>query len=135
MTAGTAITTAQPAGRTRPAGRRRERGIVTVELVFGILIVITVTALFGWIILLFGTQISAASAAEDVARQAARGDSRQVARAKQHAPQNAEIRIDRSGSDVHVTVHVRAESTVLIPTVDLHASAVAQKEPGEKGAR
>lgn len=121
----------------RVAGRRlhHERGVVTVELVFGILIVIMVTALFGWAILLFGAQISAVSTAEDVARQAARGDKPGVAQARKHAPQNASIRMHTSGPDVRVTVDVDARPAGTAPTIPLHAVAVAQKEPGEPGSR
>lgn len=117
------------------AGPRSDRGIVTVELVFGMLLVITATTVFGWAILLFGVQISAISTAENMARQAARGDQHGVAEAKKQAPQNARFAVDTSGSDVRVTVRVHARPSSTVPSVPIRAAAVAQKEPGEKGAR
>ncbi len=112
---------------------RNERGIVTVELVFGILIVIIVTTLFGWAILLFGVQISAISTAEDIARQAARGDHQAVTTAKRQAVRGAKISIDAAGSDVRVRVDVHPRPAAHFPTIGLHASAIAAKEPGEQG--
>lgn len=113
--------------------RHSQRGIVTVELVFGILIVIMVTALFGWTILLFGAQISAISTAENVARQAARGDRHAADAARKRAPQGASITMRTSGSDIRVRVDVAARPAGTGPTIPVHAAAVAQKEPGEQG--
>jgi type IV secretory pathway TrbD component len=116
------------------AGRPYDQGIVTVELVFGILIVIIVTTLFGWAILLFGVQISTISTAENIARQAARGDQQAVTKAKRQAVQGAKISIDASGPDVRVRVDVHPRPDAHFPTIGLHASAVAAKEPGEQGS-
>lgn len=118
----------QPCSRVNR--RHSERGVVTVELVFGILIVIIVTALFGWAILLYGTQVAAVNTAESLARQAARGDQAAVAKAKRRAPHDARVSINEKGPNVRATVRIEARPGFR----DAHNDR-ARRGRGAEGAR
>lgn len=120
-------------GARGPGGVRRRRparGMVTVELVCGVLIVMTMLAFLGWAVSLFGVQAMCIDAASDIARQAARGDDDAVRREKASAPTGARIELDDSGGDVSVVVRVRSQPFDFVPAVTLKATATAVKEPG-----
>jgi hypothetical protein len=104
--------------------------MVTVELVFGILIVSVMVTVFGWAILLFGVQVSCIDSAAAIARQAARGDDQAVAAAKSRMPRGATVQVTRDAQQVHVTVRVDSRPLDFVPAVQLHAEATALKEPG-----
>ena len=108
-----------------------DRGIVTVELVFGMMIVTMMLALFGWAVSLFGIQTMCVDSAGDIARQAARGDQAAVDREKSTAPKGSVIDIDTSGGEVRVAVKVRSQPLDFIPGVTLEGTATAAQEPGE----
>lgn len=107
-----------------------DRGMVTVELVCGILIVMTMLAFFGWAVSLFGTQALCIDAASDVARQAARGDKDAVRREKESAPSGATVDVDSHGQQVTVVVKVISQPFDFVPAVTLRAESTALKEPG-----
>ena len=105
--------------------------MVTVELVFGMVIISTLVVVFGWAIMLFAIQVGCVDTATQVARQAARGDQEAVQRAKDRAPRGAEITVRRGAEQVRVTVRVSSRPTDWVPPVTLRASVSAQLEPGE----
>ncbi|QDP95123.1 hypothetical protein FOE78_03610 [Microlunatus elymi] len=105
--------------------------MVTVELVFGMMIVTMMLALFGWAVSLFGLQAMCIDSASDIARQAARGDQAAVDREKASAPKGSVIDIDASGGEVRVVVKVRSQPLQLVPGITLQGSATAAKEPGK----
>ncbi|HEY9293948.1 MAG TPA: TadE family type IV pilus minor pilin [Microlunatus sp.] len=105
--------------------------MVTVELVFGMMIVTMMLALFGWAVSLFGIQAMCIDSASDIARQAARGDRAAVDREKASAPKGSVIDIDTSDGEVRVVVKVRSKPLDLVPGVTLEGSASAAQEPGE----
>lgn len=106
--------------------------MVTVELVFGFLIVSIMLAVFGWGILLFGVQVGCIDTAKDVARQAARGDQDGVTKAEAQAPHGARVRVSTAGEQVSVEVTVRSKPFDFIPAITLRADATALREPGEQ---
>ncbi|MBO0813401.1 MAG: hypothetical protein J2P23_15350 [Microlunatus sp.] len=105
--------------------------MVTVELVFSLLIISIMMAVFGWAILLFGVQIGCIDTARDIARQAARGDQQAVRAAEAEAPRGAAIKITSSHEEITVTVRVRSKPFDFIPAINLSAAATALREPGE----
>ena len=104
--------------------------MVTIELVCGVLIVMTMLALFGWAMSLFGMQSMCIDAASGIARQAARGDDDAVQQEKDAAPDGAVIKIDESGDEVEVVVRLASKPFDFVPAVHLKATATAVKEPG-----
>jgi hypothetical protein len=104
--------------------------MVTIELVCGILIVMTMLALFGWAVSLFGMQAMCIDTASDIARQTARGDSEAVQRVRDSAPEGAVINIDKSAAEVEVTVRLASKPFDFVPPVHLKAVATAVMEPG-----
>lgn len=105
--------------------------MVTVELVFGLLIVSIMMAVFGWAIMLFGVQVGCIDTAKDVARQAARGDRNAVRTAEAEAPRGAAVKIDTTGQQVTVVVRVRSKPFDFVPAITLTADATALREPGQ----
>jgi hypothetical protein len=107
--------------------------MVTVELVFGFLIVSIMMAVFGWGILLFGVQVGCIDTAREVARQAARGDDDAVHTAESEAPQGAKVTVTSKGDQIGVEVTVRSKPFDFVPAITLTADATALREPGEQG--
>jgi hypothetical protein len=105
--------------------------MVTLEIVFGLMIVLFFLSIAGWAIMLFAIQVGCVDAATNVARQAARGDEEAVERAKDRAPRDAVIKINDGGGQVNVTVRVTSRPLDWLPGFDLEADATAMKEPGE----
>ena len=106
--------------------------MVTVELVFGLLIVSIMMAVFGWAIMLFGVQVGCIDTAQDVARQAARGDQDAVHEAESEAPNGAWTKITTTDQQVIVVVRVRSKPFDFVPAITLEAEATALREPGEQ---
>jgi hypothetical protein len=106
--------------------------MVTVELVFGMLIIAILMAVFGWGILLFGVQVGCIDTARDVARQAARGDQDAVRLAESQAPHGATTKIIRRGQQLTVQVRVRSKPFDFVPAITVTAEATAVREPGEQ---
>lgn len=94
---------------------RRERGMVTAELMTIAPLAVAFAFLLLWFISLGLTQVRLADASRESARMLARGDSSQAAEAmaKQHAPAGATV--DVATADGVVTVTVRARSRLPIP--------------------
>jgi type IV secretory pathway TrbD component len=109
-----------------------ERGMVTVELVFGLLIVSIMMAVFGWAIMLFGVEVGCIDTAKDIARQAARGDQEAVRTEESQSPHGAKIDIKDRGAEIMVVVKVHSKPFDFIPAVTLTAQATALREPGER---
>ncbi|MFC7623247.1 TadE family type IV pilus minor pilin [Microlunatus sp. GCM10028923] len=108
--------------------------MVTAELAVSILAALALLSLLSWGIGLIVLQLQCGDTAAEVARQAARGDETGIARAKQDAPDDAVIMIDRSGNTTIVTVRLEARPlSALVPAVPLTASAEVVTEPGESG--
>jgi hypothetical protein len=105
--------------------------MVTVELVFGMLIIAILMAVFGWGILLFGVQVGCIDTARDTARQAARGDQDGVRTAESQAPRGATTKIITSGEQITVQIRVRSKPFDFVPAITLSAQATALREPGE----
>ena len=105
--------------------------MVTVELVFGFLIVSIMLAVFGWGILLFGVQVGCIDTARDVARQAARGDQDAVRKAEAEAPHGARVTVSATSQQVAVVVTVRSKPFDFVPAITLSADAAALREPGQ----
>jgi hypothetical protein len=87
---------------------RDARGMVTAELAVTTLAACAVLIMMCWGIYLVVTQLRCVDAAAAIARQAARGDTTAVGKAKAAAPSGATILIDERPSLITVTVRVTA---------------------------
>ncbi|HEX3199164.1 MAG TPA: TadE family type IV pilus minor pilin [Propionibacteriaceae bacterium] len=106
------------------------RGMVTAELAVTTLAAFAVLTMMCWGIYLVVTQLRCIDAAAAVARQAARGDTTAVGKAKAAAPTGATISIDKRPSLVTVIVRVRARPLGRwLPAVPLEARAQVVPEP------
>lgn len=94
---------------------RPEHGMVTAELMTIAPFAVAFAFLLLWIVSLGLTQVRLADASRESARMVARGDGVEAARtiARQHAPDDASVRV--STGDGVVTVTVRARSRLPIP--------------------
>jgi Flp pilus assembly protein TadG len=112
----------------------RERGAVTAEAALVLPLLVSVTLGLVWLLALAVTQVRVTDAAREVARAAAREESRPVATAHgaRVAPAGAVIAVEtRDG-----TVRARVEAEVtgpgglfrFMPGVTVHAEAVAASE-------
>lgn len=109
---------------------RDGRGMVTAELAVTTLAAFAVLTMMCWGIYLVVTQLRCVDIAAAVARQAARGDTTAVGKAKAAAPSGATISIDKRPSLVIVIVRVRARPLGRwLPTVPLEARAQVVPEP------
>lgn len=117
-------------GPGRPQPRRRDRGMVTVELAIGVIIAVLLTACLVSVSMLGVAQAACAESSAQLARQSARGDAEAVAAARQRAPDGARIDIVREADGVRA--EVRLDVRVLgLGEVEVGAGAWAAYEPGE----
>lgn len=117
--------------RTSSPGRRGDHGMVTAELALGSLIVAFLAIACAWLIGIVGTYLACVDVAAQVARQRARGDAPAAAAVTARAPFGAQVAVVAGAGVVTVTVSVEARPWLAaLPTVPLHASAVARLEPG-----
>lgn len=116
--------------RPRAAPDRGGRGMVTVELAMGILTISVITVVLVSIIAVGVTHSAATSAAQQIARHAARGDAQAVKRAHDELPPRSTVRIEGEADGVAVTVESRPRVAV-IGEVGLEVTAWSHWEPGE----
>ncbi len=113
---------------------RDARGMVTAELAVTTLAAFAVLIMMCWGIYLVVTQLRCVDAAAAIARQAARGDTVGVGKAKAVAPSGATIVIDERPSLVTVTVRVKARPLGRwLVAVPLDARAQVIPEPAAGG--
>ena len=112
--------------------------MVTAELAVTTLAAFALLTTMCWGIYLVVTQLRCVDAAAAIARQAARGDTSAVAKAKAAAPSGATIAIDKRPSLVTVTVRVRARPLgrwlVAVP-LEARAQVVPEPAAGEGSMR
>jgi hypothetical protein len=110
------------------------RGMVTAELAVTTLAAFALLTTVCWGIYLVVTQLRCVDTAAAIARQAARGDTIAVTKAKAAAPAGATIAIDERPSLVTVTVRVRARPLgrwlVAVP-LEARAQVVPEPAAGE----
>jgi len=89
---------------------RRERGMVTAELMTVAPFAVAVAFLLLWIVSLGLTQVRLADAARESARMVARGEPTRAAEAmaRRHAPGRATVEVRSRGGAVTVTVSTRS---------------------------
>jgi hypothetical protein len=108
--------------------------MVTAELAVTTLAAFALLTTMCWGIYLLVTQLRCVDAAAAVARQASRGDTVAVVKAKAAAPSGATIAIDERPSLVTVTVRVRARPLgrwlVAVP-LEARAQVVPEPTTGE----
>jgi len=111
------------------------RGAITAEAALVLPVLVATTLALVWLLSLAAGQTRVVDAARETARAAARGDPVDVAigRGLAVAPR-ASIEVTDDGDHVRVTVHsqVAGPGGLLahLPGADLHAEAVAVREPG-----
>jgi hypothetical protein len=114
---------------------RDARGMVTAELAVTTLAAFAVLIMMCWGIYLLVTQLRCVDAAAAIARQAARGDTIAVSKAKAAAPAGATIVLDKGLSLVTVTVRVKARPLGRwLVAVPLEARAQVIPEPAAGGS-
>lgn len=114
---------------------RSDRGSVTAETVMVLPLLVAITLGLAWLLSLAATQVRVVDAAREVARAVARDEGRSSALAlgRRVAPDGS--RIEVRGTEDTVVVRVRAQVHgalglfAFLPAVDVHADAVAAKEP------
>ena len=84
-------------------GRHSDRGMVTVEIAMGLLIVTGMAVVLGWVGSLVVVQTQLSDTAAQVARFEARGDAAGVATARNAAPEGTRVDVRREGRMVVVT--------------------------------
>jgi hypothetical protein len=108
--------------------------MVTAELAVTTLAAFALLTTMCWGIYLVVTQLRCVDAAAAIARQASRGDTIAVAKAKAAAPSGATIAIEKRPSLVTVTVRVRARPLgrwlVAVP-LEARAQVVPEPAAGE----
>lgn len=114
---------------------RDARGMVTAELAVTTLAAFAVLIMMCWGIYLLVTQLRCVDAAAAIARQAARGDTIAVSKAKAAAPAGATIVLEKGLSLVTVTVRVKARPLGRwLVAVPLEARAQVIPEPAAGGS-
>jgi len=113
---------------------RAERGAVTAETVMVLPLLVAVALGLAWILALAATQVRVVDAAREVARAAARDESRSTALAlgRRVAPRGSVIDVRVQGGTVvaHVRSRVQGPRGLLsfLPAVEVESEAVAAAE-------
>lgn len=121
-------------GVKRSARGRGERGAVTAETVMVLPLLVAVALALAWVLALAATQVRVVDAAREVARAAARDESRSTALAlgRRVAPEGSSIDVQVRGGTVvaHVRSRVRGPQGLLsfLPAVEVESEAVAAAE-------
>lgn len=116
-------------------GPTAEDGAVTAETVMVIPVLVAVTLGLVWVLALAATQIRVVDAAREVARAAARDESRSSAVALGHrvAPEGARIGLSEQHGTVvaHVVAEVQGPGGLFrfVPGIEVESEAVATREP------
>ncbi|MGJ3508066.1 TadE family type IV pilus minor pilin [Enemella sp. A6] len=98
-----------------------ERGMVTVELAVATLAATVALVLLAGVWQLVVLQMRLGDLASETARQAARGDTVAVERARRGAPDGAKVTINADDGQVHVRAEAR--QTLPVGGLTLHADA------------
>jgi Flp pilus assembly protein TadG len=115
---------------------RDESGAATAELAMALPVLVAVTIGLVWLLGVGAAQIRVVDAAREVARAAARGDptGEAVARGLEVAPAGSRVAVVTQGGRVTATVTGRVAGPgglfAALPSVTVHAEAVAAVEPG-----
>lgn len=108
---------------------RSERGMVTVEVAFGVALAAAVALGLCYLLALVVQLGELQATAGEVARQRARDDTAAATRAERDAPVGTRVRVNLSGSDVVVIAELNSQPWGRwIPAMPLSARAVVAKE-------
>ena len=113
--------------------RRGDRGSATAELAVGLpaLVVLLLAALTAVSAVM--TQLECVDAAREAVRAEARGEAG-VAAGRRVAPDGAQISVRTEGDTVRARVSSRVRPLgPYLPSVEVRATAVAEREPGAEG--
>jgi Flp pilus assembly protein TadG len=120
--------------RVPSAGRSGERGTVTAETAMVLPLLVGVALGLVWVLSLALTQVRLVDAARETARAAARDETSATAvgLGRRVAPAGARVTVRREPGRVVVVVSTRVDGLRsglgLLPTLTLHAEAVAGRE-------
>lgn len=107
--------------------------MVTAELAVSTLAALAMLIMLCWGIYLLVMQMRCIDTAGEVARQAARGDKAAVQRARNDAPEGAQVRVSSGSQQTRVAVRLTARPFAhWLVAVPLHAEAEVATEPGLK---
>ena len=119
---------------SRPDRIRAESGAVTAETAMVLPLLVAVALALAWVLALAATQVRVVDAAREVARAAARDESRSTALAlgRRVAPRGSVIDVEVRGDTVvaHVRSRVQGPQGLLafLPAVEVESEAVAAAE-------
>lgn len=109
---------------------RGQRGMVTAELAFASIGAALIALMLGWVFGVLGLYLNVQETAIQVARQAARGDQREVDSAIAAGPDAAQVSIRHDSGQVLVTVSANAPGWVAwLPDFPVTATATVGQEP------
>jgi len=105
---------------------------VTAEVAVVLPVLVAFVVALVWVVALAAAQVRVVDAARETARAAARGDADPAAMGRRVAPEDASVRLSRSGSTVQAEVAavVRGPGGLFsfLPGVTVHARSVAAVE-------
>jgi len=104
--------------------------MVTAELAIGILSAAMVAITICWGLHVIAVQTECADAASQIARAEARADSAAAKQARGHVPDGAAVDVEKTGTQVNVTVSVPVSLGHLL-TITATGRATMPKEPGK----
>lgn len=108
---------------------RSERGMVSVEVAFGVMLSAVVAIGLSYLIALVIQLGELQATVGEVARQQARGDVAAARRAEHDAPSGTALQVNSSGADVVVVAELRSQPWgQWIPALPLSARAVVARE-------
>ncbi|HZB48304.1 MAG TPA: TadE family type IV pilus minor pilin [Mycobacteriales bacterium] len=106
--------------------------MATAELAVALPVLVVLVAAAMTAISVLAAQLRCVDAAREAARAAARGESTAVVRslAQRSGPDGSEVQVAAGDREVQVTVSAVADPVGgLLPSIDVHATAVALREP------
>lgn len=116
--------------------RGRESGAVTAETAVVVPVLALLTVGLAWLVTLGVTHVRVVDAAREAARVVARGEpaAAGTALARRVGPAGTRVAVSGDGGTVVVTVTAPVQGPgglfAFLPGLDVHAQAVAAKEPG-----
>jgi hypothetical protein len=120
-----------------PSERRRpsDAGYTTAEAAVALPALVLVSTMLLWAVLVGSAKVRCVDAAREAARAAARGDPAAAALGQAAAPSGASVSVSAAGDQVRAEVSAVSGGPGGLLSFRVSATAVAEREPGEPGAK
>lgn len=112
-----------------------EAGYTTAEAAVALPALVLVSAMLLWAVLVGSAKVRCVDAAREAARAAARGDPAAAALGQAAAPPGASVSVSGAGDRVRAEVSALSGGPGGLLSFRVSATAVAEREPGEPGAK